>query len=141
MATTCWTIRVPACEWLTSNPRSTAARYARSRAIREWRQAVQVACTAAKLPTGISPVRIAAVARYQGRAPVRDRLNLAPTIKAAVDGLGPPRTIQRGATIIRTVGYGFLPDDSDAHVLDTTWTLRETTGQPCLELTLTWEAP
>jgi len=133
-----WALVVPACEWLTANTRLRPIQVAGE--VRLWRQAVFVACQAAKLPTGITPVRIVAVAHYAGRPPVRDRLNLAPTIKAVVDGLGPARTLFRnGKPAIRTVGYGFLPDDSDEHVLDTTWKLEQTLGQPRLELFLTHE--
>jgi hypothetical protein len=88
-----------------------------------------VACQQAKLPTGITPVRIHADVFYEGtRPPVRDRLNLAPTLKAIVDGLGPARDFTRKRPdgtekTYHTNGYGFLPDDSDKHVLDTTWTI------------------
>ena len=132
-----WTLVVPACEWLTSNTRLRPIQVAAE--VRLWRQAVFVACQRDKMPTGITPVRIVAVAHYVGRAPVRDRLNLAPTMKAIVDGLGPARTITRGRALIRTVGYGFLPDDSDEHVLDTKWTLERTDRQPRVELVLTHE--
>lgn len=132
-----WNVIVPACEWLTANTRLRPIQV--SAEVRLWRQATYVACQRDKLPTGVTPVRIVAVAHYVGRAPVRDRLNLAPTVKAIVDGLGPARTIQRGRAMIRTVGYGFLPDDSDEHVIDTTWTLERTDGQPRVELFLTHE--
>ncbi len=133
-----WRVVVPACEWLTANTRLRPIQV--SGEVRLWRQAVFVACQRDRLPTGITPVRIVAVAHYVGRAPVRDRLNLAPTIKAVVDGLGPARTLFRnGKPTVRTVGYGFLPDDSDQHVVDTTWTLEQTHLQPRVELFLTHE--
>lgn len=50
------------------------------------------------------------------RAPIRDHGNIYPTIKALTDGLGSDR---RGA------GCGFLIDDSDKHVIDTTWALHK----------------
>jgi hypothetical protein len=139
-------VRVPACTWLTANVER--YRYSRAQHVRAWRQAVVDACTAAGLPQGITPVRIVAEVRYAGsRAPVRDRLNLANTIKAIVDGLGPGKTITRpvkatGAKkTYRTAGYGFLPDDSDKHVLGTDWTLAPSgTGQAWVDLTITHEA-
>lgn len=120
-----WTVRVPfAGEWLTANPASSTDRYGRSRAIRDWREATAAACMAARLPKDVTPVRLILGVRYAGnRAPVRDRLNLAPTIKAIVDGLCPPKTITRAGRIYRTAGYGLLPDDSDEHVLGTEWTI------------------
>lgn len=119
---TTYTITVPGCGWLTANPRSTGDRYGRASTIRAWREATVLVCRAAKLPTGITPVRIHAIAFYATpRAPVRDRLNLAPTIKAIVDGLGPARTITRNGVPFRSAGYGLVPDDSDEHVWDTTW--------------------
>lgn len=119
---TTYTIVVPGCGWLTANPRSTTDRYGRAATIRAWREATVVACLQAKLPKDITPVTIHAVAFYSSRqAPVRDRLNLAPTIKAIVDGLGPPKAWTRNGAQKRSAGYGLLPDDSDDHVLSTDW--------------------
>lgn len=76
-----WKVEIPfAGKWLTAN-RSSAYRYA----ARTWRNTVHQACIAAKLPKGITPVRLHFVCWYETRvAPVRDRLNLSPTIKACV---------------------------------------------------------
>lgn len=123
-----WTIRIFApCAWLTANiERHHLARAAK---VKKWRQAVVAACLEAQLPKGVTPVRIHAQVRYAGRAPVRDRLNLAPTIKAIVDALTPPRPFTKTdkrtglPREYTTVGYGFLPDDNDRHVLETTWAL------------------
>ncbi len=102
-----WTITVLApCEWLTDNDRR--HRMAQARLIKMWREATYLAARQAKLPTGLSRVRIDVVATFFGHSPVRDRPNLGATCKAAVDGLG---RRQRGA-----VGYGLVPDDSDKHV-------------------------
>lgn len=129
---TSWEISVPfAGEWLTANPRSTANRYGRARAIKAWRTSTEQAARAAGLPKDITPVTIHAVACHTGRPPVKDRLNLSPTIKAVVDGLTPTRLIVRkdkATGVVKrhlTPGYGFLPDDSDRHVLDTTWELQQ----------------
>lgn len=118
-----WTIGIPAVQWLTANRELHYRR--RSELVRAWRQATVAACTRAQLPTGVTPVRLSAVAQYVTRsAPVRDRLNLAPTIKAIVDGLTPQVVKVRAGKQVVSEGYGLLPDDSDRHVLDTTWTLQ-----------------
>jgi hypothetical protein len=117
-----WTLEIYApCAWLTAN----VERHYQSRAtkVRKWREAVVDVCAIAQLPHGVTPVRIAAAVRYAGRRPVRDRLNLAPTIKACVDALTPARTFTRGGKTYVTAGYGLLPDDDDRHVVDTVWDL------------------
>lgn len=119
-----WQLQVPACGWLTSNPKSTSDRYSRSAIIRAWREATVVACHSRRLPRGeVNQVTIEAVAYYVGRRPVRDRPNLYPTIKAVVDGLVPEKHWRRDGRAYVTPGYGFLPDDSDAYVLNLTWDL------------------
>ena len=123
--------------WLTSNPRSTVDWYGRARQVRAWRDATVIACHAARAPHGITPVRISMVARSTGRAPVRDSMNLYPTVKAIVDGLTPRRVITRGKRVYVTPGYGLLPDDDDRHVLGhPTWTLEHHGGQPCVLVTI-----
>lgn len=124
-------------KWLTANPRSTADRYGRSRAVKEWRAFTVLACQAAKAPKGIGPVTIHAVCYHVGRSPVRDKLNLAPTIKAIVDGLTPQRTWIRLGKPQVSPGYGLLADDSDKHVHATTWDLVPTFLQPYVLLTIT----
>lgn len=133
-----WTIRIPfAGEWLTSNPRSTGNRYGRSRAIKDWRNATSAVCHAEKLPTGLQRVRLDFEVHFTGRAPARDRLNLAPTIKAAVDGLTPLKVVTRKDGVRYTMGgYGLIPDDSDRHVASTDW-IQVPASVPCLMLTIT----
>lgn len=117
-----WTLVIPVPgEWLTANVER--YRYKRSALVKAWRTATVGQCVAGRLPTGITPVDILAVIRHPGRAPVRDRLNLAPTIKALVDALTPGRTFTRNGQTYRTAGYGLLPDDSDRHVRSTDWRL------------------
>lgn len=131
-------VPAPLAGWLTANPRHAGGAWqGRARLIRAWRQATANACLGARMPQGVTPVSITATAYYIGRtAPVRDRLNLAPTMKAIVDGLGPPREFTRKGKLHVSPGYGFLPDDSDRHVRDTSWSL--TRGDwPCVELTIT----
>lgn len=117
-----WTLTIPAPgNWLTANIERN--RFRRGALVKAWREATVAQCRAGRLPTGITPVDIAAVVRHPGRPPVRDRLNLAPTIKAIVDALTPSRTFTRNGTTYRTVGYGLLPDDSDRHIRRTDWHL------------------
>jgi len=120
-----WHIRVPACTWLTANPRSTTDRYGRSRIVRDWREAVVAAATQARIPVRqLSPVTIEAVINYTGTRPVRDTPNIFPTIKSIVDGLLPARTWTRAGKLHRTPGYGFLIDDSDRYVRKLDWSLQ-----------------
>lgn len=150
--TTVWTVQVwmPAGgKWLTDNPSASGIghRYARAALVRDWRDATCGACHRGKLPRNITPVRIHAVVIYIGRRPVRDRMNLSALIKAVVDGLTPARTVMRKTGPVHSGGYGFLPDDSDKHVLATTWDLRPATPGELkaawgrVDLTLTHESP
>lgn len=117
-----WTITIPAPFWLTAN--KDLHYQQRSRIVHAWRKATVNACTRASLPTGVTPVRLSAIAYYLGtHRPVRDRLNLAPTLKAITDGLTPHQVKQREGRLVVSEGYGLLPDDSDRHVLDTVWGL------------------
>lgn len=140
---TSYTVTVPfAGQWLTSNPKSTTDRWGRSGAVKDWRVSVTLACRAAKLPKDLLvPVTIHAVCWYAGRSPVRDKINLAPTLKAVVDGLGPERrftrTFRGNIRHYVSPGYGLLVDDDDKHVMDTTWELKPTLLQPRIELTIT----
>ena|SRR5581483_8589118 len=110
-----WHMRVTApCKWLTANDRRTPI--AQSALIRQWREASFAAAKVAHLPVGLQRVRIDVVAHFRGRPPVRDRSNLAPTIKAVVDGLGPARDFLWRGKPFHAVGYGLIPDDSDAYL-------------------------
>jgi crossover junction endodeoxyribonuclease RusA len=90
-----------------------------------WRVASFAAAHTAKLPTGLARVRIDAVAHFRGRAPVRDTANLAPTLKAVVDGLGPERHYRWRGIMRHSVGYGLIPDDSDKHLDGPYWVIGE----------------
>lgn len=113
-----WCIEIPfAGQWLTAN-RASRYRYG----ARDWRHSTMVACQKARLPKGITPVRLHAICWYASpRAPVRDNQNLAPTLKAIVDGLTPTVISTRAGKPHTRGGYGLIPDDSDRHVLSTTW--------------------
>lgn len=106
-------VRAP-CPWLTANDR--LDRWEKAHRIRLWRSAAYLAARRDKLPTDLDHIRIEAVARFAGPPPVRDLANLHPTVKAVVDGLGPRREARRNGTVVVSVGYGLVPDDSDRHV-------------------------
>lgn len=122
-----WTIVIPApCEWITANQLNNRhSRFSRSRLTLAWRTAACRLAAAANLPTGLDYVRIDAVAHFRGRAPVRDRDNLRPTVKACIDGLTPARTFTRKGTIYHSPGYGLIPDDNDRHLAGTDITIGE----------------
>ncbi len=130
-------------EWLTANPRSTQETYRRAGVVRSWREMVVVACKKAHAPKSIEwPVRVHVIAYYIHHAPVRDSWNLAPTVKALVDGLTPFRTFvrrgRRGVQVVTFPGYGLLPDDSDTWVRATSVdVVRSTTGRPYVEMVIT----
>lgn len=109
-----WSITIVApCEWLTMNKvLGTLHPMARSRIVAQWRRAACAAANVAMLPTGLDHVLIEPVAHFRGRAPVKEAPNLAPTIKACVDGLGPQRRTKTGTT----PGHGLVSDDDDKHV-------------------------
>lgn len=113
-----WTLVVAAPdEWLTAN--GNEPRHVRARLVRAWRAASFLTATRAKLPRGLARVRIEPVAHFRDgrRPPVRDTPNLAPTVKAAVDGLGrPDRGRSPGGKTWSAPGYLLVPDDSDKHV-------------------------
>jgi hypothetical protein len=116
-----WTLNLLAPdEWITSNKiNGSWDRYKTARLTKAWRSASRSACANGALPHGLrrlDMIRIVAVARFRGRAPVRDRNNLEPTLKAVVDGLTPERTIHRKGRTIDVPGWGLIPDDSDKHV-------------------------
>jgi hypothetical protein len=131
--TAAYRVEVPfAGEWLTSNK---AGRYRHGST--PWRHTAHMACRAAKLPTGLTPVILHLVAYYVGRAPVRDNANLYPTIKAIVDGLTPLKVSSRHGQRHTRGGYGLIPDDSDKHIRDLSWRLeRSTTERPYVVLTV-----
>jgi len=118
---TAWFLVVPApCEWATANRNRQLSRYEQARLAKAWRHATWAAASQAKLPKGLARVRIVAVAHFRtirGKpAPVRDAENLAPTLKAVVDGLGPSRTFTRNGKRYHSAGWGLIPDDSAKYV-------------------------
>lgn len=114
---TSWTLTIPArCRWMTSNrgnARSVGGRMAIAHLTRQWRFNAYSAASLVKLPTDLAYVRMDFEARFRGIAPVRDRFNLYPTVKAVIDGLGPSRITARTPY---AVGWGLIPDDDDKHL-------------------------
>lgn len=114
-----WTLTIPApCAWLTANQLNNRHnRFSRSSITKSWRTAGYHAAKAARLPTGLACIEVLGVARFLGRAPVRDRDNLRPTLKAVIDGFGPARTWTRKGATYHSPGYGLIADDDDKHLL------------------------
>lgn len=114
-----WTLTIPApCAWLTANQLNNRHnRFKRADLTRHWRTAGWGAAKMADLPIGLHCIEVLGVARFLGRAPVRDRDNLRPTLKAVIDGLGPARTFNRQGKIYHSSGYGLIADDDDKHLL------------------------
>jgi hypothetical protein len=121
-----WQVQIPVPVavhgWLTSNNRK--EQMAQSRRVKAYRRAAADAGRRAGLPMEVSGVSLHFDCYYvTAMAPVRDRLNLEPTIKALTDGLGPERGFLRQGKPLWNPGCGFLVDDSDKHVLAQTWAL------------------
>lgn len=108
-----WTVTVVApARWLTENNRR-ADPIAQGRDVAKWRGAMAQEGRRLNLPERVSGVTLFYDLYHTGRRPpVRDKLNINPTIKALTDGLG-----REGSGR----GCGFLIDDSDRHVVDTDW--------------------
>lgn len=118
-----WTITVPApCDWITANDK----RHWTDKAglVKQWRDATYLQAKKAKLPTGLTKVRIDVVVQFAGRPPVRDLINIAPTLKAAADGLGPAHVgTTRSTGAYAAAGYGLIPDDDLTHLDGPHWTI------------------
>lgn len=114
-----WTLTILApCKWLTANQLNNKHnRIWRSTITKAWRAAAANAANAAGLPTGVHRIEVIAVARFLGRAPVRDRDNLRPTLKAVIDGLTPARTFTRQGKTFHSPGHGLIADDDDKHLV------------------------
>ena len=103
-----WTLTVRAPDvWINANKQ--LPHRAHTALVAVWRRAAYTYARHARLPQGLTRVRIQPVARLYGPGVARDAANLAPTIKAVVDGLGPPHGT--------APGWGLIPDDSDRHLL------------------------
>lgn len=96
-----WTVAVPdpGAGWISANDRTHWA--VRSRQVQAWRHMARWKARQAGLPRHLARVHVLAVIRPAHRRR-RDVGNLAPTVKAIVDGL---------------VDYGLIRDDDDAHLV------------------------
>jgi hypothetical protein len=116
------TVPVAVHGWLTSNNRK--EHMAQGRRVKAYRRAAADAGRRAGLPMEVSGVSLHFDCYYVTAAPpVRDHLNMEPTIKALTDGLGPEQGFLRQGRSMWNPGCGFLIDDSDKHVLAQTWDL------------------
>lgn len=111
-----WTLRFPApAEMLSVNGNP---HWRRTSPVRKtWREAVFVHAKAAKLPVGLTKVRIDVLLRFptNGR---RDAANYhGNCVKPLVDAMGPPINTVRAGKPIVAPGYGLIADDT-AEFLD-----------------------
>jgi hypothetical protein len=113
-----WTLAIPApLPMKSSNSREHWRAVSRYR--KTWREAVYWHAAAARLPKGLSRVRIDVELRFTA-VRRRDAPNYHPeVIKPCVDALGPQRQV-KGKNGVRTEpGWGLIPDDT-AEFLDLT---------------------
>lgn len=114
-----WTLRIPAPAPLWSSndshrhgPRATSANRV------HWRAATYTAAAAAKLPKGLSRVRIFVMFHFTDRRR-RDALNYADTAKPIVDAFGPPFVVAPTVKASRgkaAPGWGLIPDDTPEYL-------------------------
>lgn len=91
------------------------AMFAKARKITKIRGDVVNLARQAGLPKGID--RAAITLHYRPRDNrARDSVNLAPTLKAVVDGLTPQKIVKTKKGFNVHPGYGFVVDDSTRHV-------------------------
>lgn len=121
-----WFLRVPAPlkqgrpDWLNSNDRRN--RYEQANLVKVWRHQAHLSAREHRLPKGIDRVRVDVVVHYPNTSRKRDAHNVAPTIKACLDGIK---------------DAGFVQDDNDKHIALVTIRAGETLTRPCLSITLT----
>lgn len=118
-----------------------AARMAKSRVIREIREDVVTLARIARLPKGVRSATI--TLHYRPRDNNRrDSINLAPTVKACVDGLTPQKIVKTKTGFNVHAGYGFIVDDSTQFASTPEAVIHPAErGQPgALWLEITWEA-
>lgn len=94
---------------------SRLAAIARSRQIAQIRAHVATLGKNAKLPSAVPYATITLHYRPRDNKP-RDTVNLAPTLKAAIDGLCPLKVVKTKRGYNTHAGCGFLVDDSTRHV-------------------------
>jgi hypothetical protein len=111
-----WTLEFDApTEFLTANVVLNANRQKSARITKTWRERAYVAAKQAKLPTGLTRIRVDAVLRFP-TIRTRDTANYEAALKPVIDALGPARTIRRKTGVVVSVGYGLIPDDNPTHL-------------------------
>ncbi|MBF5002362.1 hypothetical protein IRT45_35180 [Nocardia sp. BSTN01] len=95
----------------------------------------------AKLPKGVERATITLHYRPRDNR-ARDSINLAPTVKAIVDGLTPQKVVKTKKGFNVHPGYGFVVDDNTRHVSTPETIIHPAErGKPgALWLEITWEA-
>ncbi|MFI5542033.1 hypothetical protein ACIA5H_37290, partial [Nocardia sp. NPDC051900] len=125
---------------MNDNGATRGARFARARKIADIRRDMVTLARKAGLPKGVRYATITLHYRPRDNTP-RDTVNLAPTVKALVDGLTPQKVVptKRGFNV--HAGYGFVPDDSTRHVSTPESVIhRAERGKPgAMWLELTWQ--
>lgn len=113
-----WTLAIPAPTVMqTSNRREHWRAISRRR--KAWRDAAYWQAAAAKLPKGLSRVRIDVELRFTTNRR-RDAPNYySDVIKPCVDALSPPRRVTSAKGVRVEAGWGLIPDDT-AEFLDLT---------------------
>lgn len=111
-----WVLEIPApAPMVTSNRREHWRAISRRR--KTWREAAFVRAAAAKLPKGLSRVRIDVELRFTTNRR-RDAPNYYPeVIKPCVDALSPARQVKSANGVRVEAGWGLIPDDT-AEFLD-----------------------
>lgn len=124
-----WTLVIPApAKWLTANQIIRMNKWERAELVRAWRGATVNYAAQARLPRGLSRVKVDAVAQFWGRPPARDTENLRPTLKACVDGLGQMTKRTMGQQTMISPGYGLIADDDRAHLGEVRLVMGESLG-------------
>lgn len=107
------TVKAPA-PWLTANARFKLSRWERAAHTKLWRDTTFTMAQQARLPTGLTRVRIDAIIHFpDGREVDPDGLPAA--LKPAIDALGPP-FVRGGKNPASAPGYGLIPDDRERHL-------------------------
>jgi hypothetical protein len=82
-----------------------------------WREATYLHAKAAKLPTGLTRVRLDFTLRFPRAGRIDVGNYYTHVVKPCVDGIGPPIDKMRAGKRVIAVGYGLIPDDT-AEYLD-----------------------
>lgn len=131
---------VAPCDWLSSNDRR--SRWEKARLTRTWRQSAYVRAQAARLPKGLTKVRIDATLYFTTNR-ARDAPNYTDTLKPVIDGLSRDKSrITKTGRPVFAPGYGLIVDDTPQHLDGPHITIDNTTSSNgMLVLTITEVTP